>query len=126
MSRKAVPWLRRPCDNCPFLKQGAIELAPGRLDGIIHGLQSDFTVFHCHKTVHSSKGGEWDDDGNYSPSGNEALCMGSLAYAAKGGCAMPVIARWLIGQNANKRTQDIRASMELVIDPPKQPRRKRK
>jgi len=33
--------LRRPCANCPFLKQGAIELAPGRLDGIVETLVSD-------------------------------------------------------------------------------------
>lgn len=27
--------LKKPCENCPFLVKGAIELAPGRLDGII-------------------------------------------------------------------------------------------
>lgn len=41
--------LKRPCENCPFLKEGAIELRPGRLQGIIDGLVNDdmsnFRVF---------------------------------------------------------------------------------
>ncbi|KPG82229.1 hypothetical protein [Pseudomonas sp. RIT-PI-o] len=76
--------LKRPCTNCPFLKQGAIELAPGRLDGIIAGLiEDDHSTFQCHKTVHSARGGEWDDDGNYAPSGHESMCAGAAAYLLK-------------------------------------------
>lgn len=76
--------LKRPCANCPFLKQDAIELAPGRLDGIISGLiEDDHSTFQCHKTVHSVSGGEWDDDGNYAPSGHEAMCAGAAAYLMK-------------------------------------------
>jgi len=76
--------LKRPCANCPFLKQGAIELAPGRLDGIIAGLiKDDRSTFQCHKTVHSARGGEWDDEGNYIPSGHESMCAGAAAYLMK-------------------------------------------
>ncbi|HHN0562647.1 TPA: hypothetical protein ACRN02_005779 [Pseudomonas aeruginosa] len=76
--------LKRPCANCPFLKQDAIELAPGRLDGIITGLlEDDHSTFPCHKTVHSARGGEWDDNGNYTPSGYESMCAGAAAYLMK-------------------------------------------
>ncbi|MDF5404448.1 hypothetical protein P3681_25155, partial [Vibrio parahaemolyticus] len=30
--------LKKPCANCPFRKEGAIELAPGRLEGIINDI----------------------------------------------------------------------------------------
>lgn len=51
------------------------------MDGIIKGLiEDDQSSFHCHKTVHSKSGGEWDDEGAYHPSGGEALCAGSIAY----------------------------------------------
>ncbi|HBX5175140.1 TPA: hypothetical protein MH391_21585 [Klebsiella pneumoniae] len=30
--------LKKPCANCPFKKEGAIELAPGRLEGIINDI----------------------------------------------------------------------------------------
>lgn len=33
--------LKKPCANCPFLKCGAIDLAPGRLDSIIAQLVGD-------------------------------------------------------------------------------------
>ncbi len=76
--------LARPCPNCPFRKEGAIELMPGRLEGIIDGLvRDDWSTFHCHETVHSAMGGEWDDDGNYTPSGQEAMCAGAVIYLEK-------------------------------------------
>lgn len=76
--------LKRPCANCPFLKAGAIELQPGRLDGIISGLlQDDHSTFQCHKTVHSARGGEFDDDFNYQASGHEAMCAGAAALLMK-------------------------------------------
>lgn len=44
--------LKKPCKNCPFLKEGAIELAEGRLQGIVSELlESDFNSFSCHKTT---------------------------------------------------------------------------
>lgn len=62
--------LKRPCSNCPFLKEGAIELAPGRLHGIIEQLTSDdHSTFPCHKTVGmrlafvsgAASPSDWDD-----------------------------------------------------------------
>lgn len=78
--------LRKPCANCPFLKDGAIELEPGRVRGILDDLlRDDTTTFQCHKTVHHAKGGEWDEDGEYHPSGNEAMCAGAAAVLMKRG-----------------------------------------
>ena len=76
--------LKKPCANCPFRKEGAIELVPGRLEGIINDIvENDMTTFHCHKTVHSKSGGEWDEEGNYAPSGQESMCAGAAAYLMK-------------------------------------------
>lgn len=78
--------LKKPCDNCPFLPEGAIELEPGRLEGIIqHLLENDQSTFFCHKTLHSIRGGDWDDEGNYTPSGEEAMCAGAAALLMKRG-----------------------------------------
>jgi hypothetical protein len=79
--------LRCPCANCPFRKDGAIELGPGRLAGIVEGLVSgEHLTFHCHKTVHNDRtGGEWDDDGNYRASGQESMCAGAIVYLEKAG-----------------------------------------
>jgi hypothetical protein len=67
------------------LKQGAIEPAPGRLDGIVETLVSDDrSAFHCHKTVHNGRtGGEWDEEGNYAASGHESMCAGAMIYLEK-------------------------------------------
>jgi hypothetical protein len=80
--------LKKPCANCPFLKDDAIELSPGRLEGIIADLTADDGInFQCHKTVHSKHGGDWseDEDGgqHYEPSGNESMCIGSAIYMLK-------------------------------------------
>jgi hypothetical protein len=66
------------------LVDGAIELAPGRLEGIIEELlANDHATFQCHKTVHSKRGGDWDDQGQYTPSGHEAMCAGAATFLMK-------------------------------------------
>ncbi len=78
--------LKWPCSNCPFRLKGAIDLEPGRLDGIVEDLiKDDMSTFQCHKIVHSTKGGEWDEDGKYVPSGEEAMCAGAAALLMKRG-----------------------------------------
>lgn len=44
-----MPITKRPCSNCPFRCDGAaIELRPGRIEGIIKGLLADdFLTFTC-------------------------------------------------------------------------------
>jgi hypothetical protein len=77
--------LHKPCHNCPFRCDGGLELEPGRLDGIVTGLvQDDYSTFQCHKTVHNERtGGEWTDDGDYLPSGQESMCAGAIIYLEK-------------------------------------------
>lgn len=48
-------------------------------------LADDRSTFQCHKTVHSERGGTWDDDGTYVPSGHEAMCAGAAALLMKRG-----------------------------------------
>lgn len=77
--------LKKPCNNCPFLKEGAIELREGRLNEIIKDIsENDLSVFYCHKTVHNGKtGGEWTEEEGYKPSGLESVCAGSIIYLEK-------------------------------------------
>lgn len=76
---------KKPCNNCPFLKVGGIELRQGRLSQIIAKLiADDFLVFHCHKSVHNERtGGSFDEEGNYTVSHKEAMCAGAAIYLEK-------------------------------------------
>ncbi|CAJ4969278.1 Uncharacterised protein [Burkholderia pseudomallei] len=113
---KALFAQRKPCENCPFRKNGAIALEPGRVAGIIDNLiADDQSTFLCHKTVHSRRGGEWDDDGNYAPSGRESYCAGALIYLHK--AKMPNVAMrlgWALGMFNPGALAD---SFDDVIDP---------
>lgn len=83
--------LKKPCENCPFLKDKskAIRLAPDRVNGIIASLLDESaTSFSCHKTVyHPNTGGEWvegeDGEERYQQSGKEQQCAGALAVLEK-------------------------------------------
>ena len=96
-----MPITKRPCSNCPFRCDGAaIELRPGRIEGIIKGLLADdFLTFTCHKTVDSER----------------MTCAGAVAVMAKLE-RLPVIARLglQVGVISN---EDIAASMAMVLDP---------
>lgn len=77
--------LKIACNNCPFRKHGAIELAAHRLEDIAsYLLNDDMTTFQCHKTVHNPHtGGEFNDDGEYMASGKESMCVGAMIYLEK-------------------------------------------
>lgn len=83
--------MKRPCANCPFRREDAIELRPGRLEDIIAGLAGDDeSNFYCHKTVHGPRGGTFvdvdEDEGvHYEASGHESACMGAVAYMLRAG-----------------------------------------
>ncbi len=96
-----MPITKRPCSNCPFrCDDDAIELRPGRLEGIIAGLlRNDMSTFVCHKTLDTQR----------------MTCAGAVAVMAKLGC-LPVIARLgLVHEVITKA--DIEASKQLVIYP---------
>jgi hypothetical protein len=65
--------LKRPCEDCPFLKEGGIRLRKARAEeigGMM--LSSDGGTFACHKTT--------DSGGSEGP---EQHCAGALIFAEK-------------------------------------------
>ena len=83
--------LKKPCGNCPFRKEGAIDLRPGRVAGIVRGLLADDTQnFFCHKTVYAKKTGgraiELEDGTTtYQTSSRESACAGAMVFLLKAG-----------------------------------------
>jgi hypothetical protein len=75
--------LKRPCKDCPFLKDGTMlhTLDPGRIEGIVESLHEDFP-FRCHKTIDYQKE---DDEGSIPFEEGNNLCAGSLIYLQKCG-----------------------------------------
>jgi hypothetical protein len=108
--------LKKPCSNCPFRKEGAIHLSEGRLEAIIdHLVKNDYSTFQCHKTVHHKTGGDWDDEGNYLPSGNESMCAGAAAYLMKLG--RPTVGMRIAFCTGDARPTDWNDAMAQIIDP---------
>lgn len=82
--------LRKPCANCPFRRKGAIELMPGRLEGIVSDLlEDDTSTFTCHKTLKAMPEPVDDDnDGLLQRRAyreGEKMCAGAAAYLMKQG-----------------------------------------
>ncbi len=81
--------LRKPCANCPFRREGAIELMPGRLEGIVNDLlEDDTSTFTCHKTLKSAPEPADEDDGMLQRRAyqeGEKMCAGAAAYLMKQG-----------------------------------------
>lgn len=79
--------LKKPCKNCPFLKEGAIELVEGRLQGIVSDLlESDFNTFSCHKTTRLlvNSDNECDDVPEVSKMDSKVrMCAGAAIYLLK-------------------------------------------
>lgn len=112
--------LKKPCANCPFLREGAIALAPDRLEGIIDELTADDGInFQCHKTVHSKHGGDWieGEDGEqcYQPSGNESMCIGSAIYMLKIG--RPSVSMRLALMAKLITLDELTAQSDKIIEP---------
>ena len=108
--------LKKPCENCPFRKQGAIELAPGRLTAIVEGLMyDDESTFHCHKTAHHPvTGGSWDENNRYAASGQDSMCAGAMIYLEK--VRRPTVAMRM-GRFAGLYEPEVmRAQVDTVVD----------
>lgn len=119
MNLKKIFSLKKPCGNCPFRNDGkAIQLAPGRVEGIVKDLEeNDTQIFHCHKSVHSKDGGEFNEDtGLYESSGNEKVCRGALIYMQKKK-RLPVLARIAVAFKVIT-IEDLEAQSCKVIDKP--------
>lgn len=82
--------LKRPCHNCPFIRDTEMVLRPGRMQGIAQTLECDYQVFPCHKTTHHY---ESEEEDGYMCDGREQACMGALAYTLRFHGRLPVAAR---------------------------------
>lgn len=102
------------------MREGAIDLAPGRLEGIVSDLAADdHGNFQCHKTVHSKHGGEWEageyGEQCYTPSGNESMCIGSAIYMLKIG--RPSISLRLALMLKMISLEELTAQNDVIIAP---------
>lgn len=75
----------KPCDDCPFRREGGIRLVPQRAQEIADMMLSDQGgTFMCHKTATSDIG----DDGEGVVRGERPQhCAGALIFAEKNGNA---------------------------------------
>lgn len=72
--------IKKPCDDCPFRREGGIRLRRSRAEEIAEGmLSSQGSTFACHKTV--------DHDGDQFTKSEEKHCAGALIFAEKNGTA---------------------------------------
>lgn len=102
--------LSRPCGNCPFLKDGAIDLAPGRLEMIVAGLLSDdLSTFHCHKTVYRQS------SLTRRPKGQQSMCAGAMIYLEK--VNRPTVAMRLGRLYGVYDGEAMRTNAHLVVEP---------
>lgn len=104
--------LKRPCSNCPFRKKGAIDLRPGRVEGIIKNLDNDYNTFPCHKTLDGE-----ETEGAYTYTGNESACIGAIAYKLKYDGQLSVMTRIAVLRK-EIRLATIEEVYPLLIDPP--------
>ncbi|MGV2887552.1 hypothetical protein [Paenibacillus taichungensis] len=76
MDAKSLFTLRKPCPDCPFLKENRDMLRPGRLEDIIINLHAN-TPFHCHKTINYKKRSK------VQQIAEAKYCAGSMIYLEK-------------------------------------------
>ena len=94
----------RPCPDCPFRRDGAIALAPGRVDGILSDLLADDTAgFLCHEAF-------------YAKRRRRVQCAGAMAVLLKAG--QPSVLMRLGAACGVIDYEALRALAPEVIDPP--------
>lgn len=73
--------LRKPCNDCPFLKKGGIRLHPARATEIMDAVTTNpGATFACHKTTVDD-----DSEGDRVVTMNSQHCAGALVFAEKQG-----------------------------------------
>lgn len=107
--------MTRPCNDCPFRKEGGIPLTKGRIreiGGMM--LSSQGGTFSCHKTVEYREGD--DDQNEHFPRSGEQHCAGALLFMERhnpGGTQMARIMERLRAYDRRKLDQ---AAFPLVWD----------
>jgi hypothetical protein len=73
--------LKKPCDNCPFLKVGGVRLSQRRVEEIA-GAMLDWngSTFACHKTTIEV---ETEEGGDRANGPKTRHCAGALIFAEK-------------------------------------------
>lgn len=101
--------VKKPCANCPFKREGAIELREGRLAQIARELMAnDQTPFLCHKTVYRSGSKACHDRG-------ESVCAGSMIFLLKAGA--PNVAMRMAAALGLIDFKDLRAQYDDILEP---------
>lgn len=106
--------LKKPCDDCPFLREGGIRLRRERVEDIAGGmLDSQGITFACHKTTVDSSDGE----GDLVATQKSRHCAGALIFAEKNNTAtqMMRIMERLRGYDARALMAD-RGTVARVFD----------
>lgn len=109
--------LKRPCKNCPFLKEGGVPLAKGRLEGIIEDIGEKDMDFTCHKTIDYSSQMVETEEGEETfvrDYERNQHCAGALIYLEK--MNRPNQAMRL-GERLGLYNRFELEGQELVIDP---------
>lgn len=113
--------VRKPCKNCPFRKQGAIELRPGRVDAIARDLIADDTAtFPCHKTLHLSVERPQRERSTVLERGpargmDESACAGAMVFLLAAG--QPNVAMRLGAALKMLSIEDLEQQIPDVIEP---------
>ena len=96
--------MSRPCAGCPFRREGAIELRPGRVEGILADLLADDRAgFVCHEAL-------------YAKRQRRVQCAGAMAVLLKAG--QPNIAMRLGAALGLIDFDHLRALFSETIEPP--------
>lgn len=112
MNFKRFLSVKKPCANCPFLKENGIAIGEDRLSDIKQSLLADdMTPFQCHKTTHPT-GGYHDEEGIYHSSGKEAHCAGAMGFLyAKGRMNVPMRIGLMAGYLTIGQLEEIASSL---------------
>ena len=106
--------LRKPCEDCPFLREGGIRLRRERVLEIAEAmLDSQGSTFACHKTTIDSP----DGDGDLVATPKSKHCAGALIFAEKnenGTQAMRIMER--LGMYDAKALMSDKTVVDRVFD----------
>jgi hypothetical protein len=96
--------MARPCADCPFRREGAISLEPGRLESILTDmLADDMAGFICHEVF-------------YAKQRRRVQCAGAMAVLLKAG--RPSVLMRLGATLGLIDFEALRALASEVIEPP--------
>ncbi|WP_456363640.1 hypothetical protein [Priestia aryabhattai] len=74
--------VKKPCNNCPFLKNSPMFLDEDRLPEIVEHLDNN-GLFHCHKTINYKKQIDTETNEMIKESKQNQFCAGAITYLEK-------------------------------------------